>query len=171
MAVHWIGAKGNCKGRLLDGATCLTGTPVYPASDAKMVVEVVEDYEYRVRRFLLFRGIKEDTRSAIDSLKINKPDGNGHLRPKSPWGLPGPSANNPKGERTFRVPFTDQSGTEHLGNIIKSSGLGTFNWTEFTKRSDVTAGFKVAVPGHISAGTDIHIEPNSSITMTGVFTA
>lgn len=51
MAVHWAGAAGACKDLRLDGNTCRTGTPVYPTSDAEMVAEIVEDYEYRVRRF------------------------------------------------------------------------------------------------------------------------
>jgi len=171
MAVHWVGAAGNCKDKLLDGATCLTGTPVYPTSDTKRVVEVVEDYEYRVRHLLFSSKIKEGTRPAIRSLEINTSDGNGHLRPDLPWGLPGPSANNPKGERTFRVPFTDQSDTKHFGEIIKSSGLGTFDWTDIQQASDVTTGIGVTVAGHASVGAHMKTEPNSRTTMSGVFTA
>lgn len=171
MAVHWVGAAGGCISGRLDGTTCLTGTPVYANSDVKMVVEVVEDYEYRVRHHLFFHKNKQDTRPAIRSLEINEPTDKDRLRSEPWWPLPGPSADNPKGERTFRLPYIDGSGTKQSGEIIKSSGLGTFDWTEFEQASDLTAGIDLTVPGHFSLGPHIKREPNSSTTKHGVFTA
>jgi hypothetical protein len=170
MAVHWVGVAGGCEGHRLDGTTCLTKTPVYLTSDVKMTVNIVEDYEYRVRRFLRRSKVKKDTRPAMDSCEIDVPVNKEKLRSES-WLVPGPAADNPKGERTFRVPYTNRSGADQLGPIIKSSGLGSFNWTEFTQAPDVTAGFGLTLPNGFSFGPHIKTESNSSTTKEGVFTA
>jgi hypothetical protein len=110
MALRWLGASGACEGKFLNESVCKAGTELYTTVDDQIggTATIYEVFEPLIRRLM-----RPFTRNPyVDECAINTPDtyGYGVLCSSLKFTLPGPSADNPKGIRTFRFSYSGGRG-------------------------------------------------------------